>query len=171
MTMFPDHPMTTTETTYLSIKEAAERYKKSEITIRRLVRSIVNDMKSGDRPLITPNVKEAKQLKSKRHPFSYGLSVELLEKHFCSTHEAPRAARLSQGPDFIRLLEKTNETLQHQVQVKDEQIRSLQHSIDGLGERQREMNILMKGLQQQLLLASGQQDGQRKRWWKWWSEA
>lgn len=162
--------MTTSETTYLSIKEAAERYSKAEITVRRLVRTIVNDLKHGDRHMITPDAQEAQKLKSKRRPFSYSVSAELLEKHFGASAQAPRAVKLSHGPDYIRLLEKTNETLQDQVRVKDDQIRSLQNSIDGLSERQREMNILMKGLQQQLLLTTGKkpEDGEKKSWWKMW---
>lgn len=171
----PDHLMTTSETTYLSIKEAAERYSKAEITVRRLVRTIVNDLKHDDRHLITPNSQEAQKLKSKRRPFSYSVSAELLEKHFGATAQAPRAVKLSHGPDYIRLLEKTNETLQEQVRVKDDQIRSLHGSIEGLSERQREMNILMKGLQQQVLLGTSQKSEEQPEksdddgpWWKLW---
>lgn len=162
--------MTTIETTYLSIKEAAEKYGKAEITIRRLVRTIVSDLKHGDRHMITPSPKEAQQLKGKRRPFSYSVSPQLLEKHFAAANGAPRGVKLGHGPDYIRLLEKTNETLQDQVRVKDGQIHALQNSIEGLSERQREMNILMKGLQQQLLLSSGQEEKtpSKKRWWKAW---
>ncbi len=154
----------------LSIKEAADRYQKAEITIRRLVRSIVKDAESPDRHLITPDPTEAKKLQSKRKPFSYTLSLELLERHFAGTG-AKAAKSPVQNSEYIRLLEQTSEGLKDQLKVKDEQIKSLQNSIEGLSERQREMNILMKGLQQQLMLSSGQPATEKKSsWWTPWKK-
>lgn len=149
----------------LSIKEAADRYQKAEITIRRLVRSIVKDAESPDRHLIMPDVSEAKKLQSKRKPFSYSLSLELLERHFSGT-ESKASKGAGQNAEYLRLLEQTSEGLKDQLKVKDEQIKSLQNSIEGLSERQREMNILMKGLQQQLMLSSGQ-PSEKRSWWNW----
>ena len=120
------------ETTYLSIKEAAEKYKKAEITVRRLVRAIVNDDHSEDRGMISPPPSKATKLKAKRKPFSYSVDTALLEKHFGASTGAPRAMRLEHGPQYIRLLEQTTDTLQKQMDVKDEQIKSLQASIQGL---------------------------------------
>lgn len=161
----PTISMETLSSPTLSIKEAAERYQKAEITIRRLVRAIVKDAESPDRHLIMPDAAEAKKLQSKRKPFSYSLSAELLEKHFAG--EASKSSRsAAQNTEYLRLLEQTSEGLKEQLKVKDEQIKALQNSIDGLSERQREMNILMKGLQQQLMLTSGQPT-EKKSWWNW----
>lgn len=158
-----------TATPTLSIKEAADRYQKAEITIRRLVRAIVKDAESPDRHLITPDPVEAKKLQSKRKPFSYTLSLELLERHFAGA--GTKAAKSpAQNSEYIRLLEQTSEGLKAQLNVKDEQIKSLQNSIEGLSERQREMNILMKGLQQQLMLSSGQPAAEKKSWWNPWKK-
>lgn len=152
------------ETTFLSIKDASQKYGKAEITIRRLVRSIVNDASSGDRGMISPAPSQAQKLKLKRKPFSYTLSTDLLEKHFGATATAPRARHLERGPEYTRLLEQTSEGLKQQLVVKDEQIRALNTSIQALSERQHEMNVLMKGLQQQLLLTSGRK---KRGWWLW----
>ena len=167
-----DHPNRSMDQTHLSIKEAADRYQRAEITIRRLVRSIVKKSQSKDRLLIQPLPAEALKLKNKRKPFSYSLSAALLEKHFgaAKPHAASSSGKTSHGSDYIRLLEETNMKFQEQLSVKDDQIRAMQQSVESLAERQREMNILMKGLQQQLLLTSGQDPAamsKRRRWWQW----
>ncbi len=174
--------MTTTTTAtpkeYLSIKDAAERYQKAQITIRRFVRAMLEKEKNADRTFIHPLPKEALDLKKKHKPFSYTIAVDLLEKHFGLAAVPPKS---SAAPDDYRsLLEKTNMSLADQLKVKDEQIRVLAQAIDDLSERQRETNILMKGLQERLLLAAPKQDiveasagqnapvksGKKKRWWK-----
>jgi peptidoglycan hydrolase CwlO-like protein len=155
------------DTPTLSIKEAADRYQKAEITIRRLVRTIVKDAESPDRHLITPDPVEAKKLQAKRKPFSYSLNPELLEKHFSQAAAQRPVKSATQNGEYVRLLQKTAEGLQEQLKVKDDQIKALQNSIDGLSERQREMNILMKGLQQQLMLTSGQ-PAEHASWWAFW---
>ncbi len=60
---------------------------------------------------------------------------------------------LSPSPDkeIITLLKETTEILRDQLQVKDEQIKSLNDKIDNLIERDRETNILLKGMQDKIL--------------------
>jgi hypothetical protein len=59
----------------------------------------------------------------------------------------------TQRPDkeIIDLLKETTDMLRDQLQVKDEQIKSLNDKIDNLIERDRETNILLKGLQDRFL--------------------
>lgn len=153
-------------TQFLTIKEAAEKYKKAEITIRRYVRSVVSESNSADREHIHPSPAEVKKLKSKKKPFSYSVSAELLQQKFAEAKKGVAKKKASAAADA----ESTDSSsalasiLQDQLKVKDEQIRSLNSALDGLSERQRETNILMKGLQEQLLLGSGSKES----WWQFW---
>jgi hypothetical protein len=160
--------------TTLSIKEAADRYQRAEITIRRFVRSVVRKSQSKDRELIEPSLKREKQLKARRKPFSYRIDAALLEKHFGKASDDVSPKKTSHGGDYVKLLEETNASFKFQLEVKDGQIKALQQSVESLAERQREMNILMKGLQQQLLLTSGkteegsEESKKRAGWFRWW---
>ena len=151
---------------YLSIKDAAERYSKAEITIRRFVRNVIREEKGHARQGIRPLPGEVSKLKKSKKPFSYTISGELLQKHFGLETSDAAPSKLSDTP-YIALLEKTNAALQGQLEVKDGQIKLLGQAIDDLSQRQRETNILMKGLQEQLLLTSGKE---KKGWWKLWSK-
>lgn len=57
----------------------------------------------------------------------------------------------SPDKEIIYLLKETTEILRDQLQVKDEQIKSLNDKIDNLIERDRETNILLKGMQDKIL--------------------
>jgi len=160
-------------TEYLTIKEASERYQKAEITIRRLVRRIVKESQEAERVMVRPSKGEVTKLKKKRSPFSYTVSTKVLEKYYGAQEEAKdeadhkeQAKPMSQG-EFVDLLRVTNQGMQDQLKVKDEQIRALNQALDDLGERQRETNVLMKGLQEKLFLAAPVVDGkEKKRWWR-----
>jgi exonuclease VII large subunit len=156
-------------TEFLTIKEAAERYQKAEITIRRLVRGIIHESTHTDRTHIRPDPSEVKKLKSKKKPFSYAVSADLLERAY--KKEQGREVSVSTEQEkvpYVKLLERMNESMQNQLTVKDDQIRALNQTLDELSERQRETNVLMKGLQEQFLLASGDKKEQGKKWWKVW---
>lgn len=165
---------------FMTIKEAAEKYQKAEITIRRFVRSVVQKNDENDRQFIQPAPEEVEKLKKKSKPFSYTISNELLAKHFADQVMAakagkkPSASGEAQGGEYVSLLRKTNESLEEQLRVKDHQIRTLNQSLDNLGERQRETNVLMKGLQEQMLLKSGtgvvegETSEEKSAWWKLW---
>lgn len=139
------------EPTFLSIKEASDKYGKAEITIRRLVRSIVNDADTTERDHIQPSLTEVAALKKKRKPFSYAISTDLLDRTY---NASPSASAKSSGSTdaYADVLKEANQQLQSQLGVKDDQIRALNQALDALTERQRESNILMKGLQEQFLL-------------------
>ena len=161
---------------FLSIKDAADRYQKAEITIRRFVRTIVEKEKSVERGMIHPLPKDADRLKKKKKPFSYTIAQDLLERHYGAAATINTTRRSGQHDDYRSLLEKMNSNLQAQLMAKDEQLRTLAKAIDGLSERQRETNILMKGLQEHLLLGAPEdvveaktvEKGRRKRWWRMW---
>jgi len=153
---------------YLTIKEAAERFGKAEITIRRLVREIVAHAEAKERSFIRPGPDETAKLKKQRKPFSYAVSESLLAKSFgaavASAQKKIRAKKTETETEeaVTSVLKKSNAQLEDQLRVKDEQIRALSQALDGLTERQRETNILMKGLQERLLI----EPPKKKHWWK-----
>lgn len=65
-------------------------------------------------------------------------------------HDAPDKTR--QDSEVITLLKETTGLLKDQLKVKDEQIKDLGGKIDQLIERDRETNILLKGLQDKVLM-------------------
>lgn len=140
---------------FISIKDASIRYQKAEITIRRFVRSILDQEKAAERLQIHPLPADAVKLKKLKKPFAYTISEELLQKQFGAVMSG--AASHGQG-SYVHLLEHTNTSLEGQLKVKDEQIRVLAQAIDDLSERQRETNVLMKGLQERFLLSAPKED-------------
>ena len=60
--------------------------------------------------------------------------------------------KAGQGGDIIKLLESTVSLLKDQLSVKDKQIDSLSGTVSQLVERDRETNILLKGLQDRVAL-------------------
>jgi len=64
----------------------------------------------------------------------------------------------SADKEIITLLKATTEILRDQLQVKDDQIKSLNNKIDSLIERDRETNILLKGMQDKILRLERPQD-------------
>ena len=130
-------------TKYVSIKEAADMSGKAEITIRRLVRSIVADASSDDRSRIQPDAKEAAKLKKSKKPFSWNIDEELIREKYMSSSKS----RSGTQSDSAVL-----QTLRKQLDTKDKQIESLTEIVQELNERVREGNILMGSLQQHLAL-------------------
>jgi hypothetical protein len=142
---------------YISIKDASIRYQKAEITIRRFVRSVLEKEKNADRLLVHPLPADTVKLKKSKKPFAYTISEELLKRHFGETGSSNAMPSSSHG-SYVHLLERTNLNLGDQLKVKDEQIRVLAQAIDDLSERQRETNVLMKGLQERFLLSAPKEE-------------
>jgi len=63
-----------------------------------------------------------------------------------------RQDKTGHDSEVITLLKETTGLLKHQLHKKDEQIKDLGGKIDGLIERDRETNILLKGLQDKILM-------------------
>src|SRR3989338_5719143 len=137
---------------FISIKDASIRYQKAEITIRRFVRSVLEQEKNADRQLVYPLPSDAVKLKKSKKPFAYTISEDLLKRHYGEVGASAATSGSSHG-SYVHLLERTNLNLGDQLKVKDEQIRVLAHAIDDLSERQRETNVLMRGLQERFLLS------------------
>lgn len=159
-------PSSTSE--FLSIKDAAIRYQKAEITIRRFVRSVIEKERSKERNLVHPLPQETLRLRKQKRPFSYTICKELLEKHYGVPTLPGAQKNRPEEQGYLSLLEQTNSAFAEQLKVKDDQIRSLSQAIDGLSERQRETNILMKGLQERFLLPEATVTNAKKSWWKLW---
>lgn len=157
------------KTAFVTIKEAADQYGKAEITIRRLVRQIVRKHKSPDRRLIRPSMTETERFRRQKKPYAYSISTDLLKKAYGEAMDkvietlAGAQMRTDEGESFARILQSANEQLERQLAVKDDQIKALNQALDALSERQRETNILMKGLQERLLIAPPQ-----RRVWQFW---
>ena len=71
-------------------------------------------------------------------------------------HPAPE--QTGQDGEVITLLKETTGLLRDQLKVKDEQIKDLGGKIDQLIERDRETNILLKGLQEKVLMLEQPKD-------------
>ena len=64
---------------------------------------------------------------------------------------AKNLAKAAGSDEVVGLLKKTNSSLEDQLKVKDDQIKALNQALDDLSERQRETNVLMKGLQEKFV--------------------
>ncbi|MBI3331510.1 hypothetical protein HYZ99_00945 [Candidatus Peregrinibacteria bacterium] len=151
--------------TFLSIKEASERYGKAEITIRRFVKAVLEKHASSERKQVRPLPDEAVKLKKQKRPFAYTISEGLLREKFGAAAESAEQKKEEMSEaHYLSLLEKTNAGLLEQIKVKDQQIGALNTSLEQLSERQRETNLLMKLLQDKLILPAPQL---KRRWWSW----
>ena len=150
---------------FLSIKEAAERYSKAEITIRRFVRNVLKNSSAKERQMIRPLPDEAAKLKKKGRPFAYTINESLLKEKFFAEQGMEKTPKAEIPPaEYMSLLQRTNAGLLEQLKVKDDQIKALNSSLEGLSERQRETNVLMKILEERLLLPA---PTVKKSWWAW----
>lgn len=137
----------------ITIKEAAEKYNKAEITIRRLIRSIVKDESSDDRAFIHPKPAEVQKLKKKQKPFTYSVDQVLLDKIYGEVEKVKEAkaqnAAASSNTSVVPESEYFD-LLKQQLAVKDEQIKSLHQSLDEMTVRSRETVGVMKMLQENM---------------------
>lgn len=135
---------------HLTLKEAQEFTGKSRSTLRRFVEAIVKSGDSPDRQFLLPTVKEVVALKKNNQPFSWRIDEKLLTREFRSEQESEKVRAQSggvgDGNRIISVLEKTVTVLQEELTEKNKQIAAFQ-------ERQRENNLLLKNLQEQLAIA------------------
>lgn len=148
--------------TYLTIKEAADRAGKAEITIRRFVQSVIKEQARGaDRKLIQPTPAAVRDMKKRKQPFSWKIAEELVAKHF--TEEMKSAARPEAGSMHGTVMETLQKELlskEQQLGVKDSQIRALTEIVQSLNERMREGNVLIASLQRHLALPEAKEEAQ-----------
>lgn len=132
---------------FLSLSEAESYTGKSRSSLRRFVEKITKPDDHADRKFIVPPPDEVQQLHKENHPFSWKISVELLDR------EIPKQGTTTQpdatpGNDAITLLKQTIDMLQNELSKKNEQISKFQ-------ERDRETNFLLKQHNEQLELLTG----------------
>lgn len=124
--------------------EACKLLKKSRKTISRYIR----------KGLLKPE-----RIKSQRGTLEYRFKQADLESLKIPGTDKIRQEQTRQGirqdSEVITLLKETTQTLRDQLTVKDKQIKSLGNKIDGLIERGRETNILLKGLTNKVLMLEG----------------
>lgn len=135
---------------FLTLTEAQQHTGKSRSTLRRFVEGIVK-ADSADRILILPTAAEVAELKENNQPFSWQISEALLDREFRSEAEKTSPSEADRGVTqddrIVTVLEKTVAVLQEELIEKNRQIAAFQ-------ERQREQNLLMKNLHEQLALAA-----------------
>lgn len=144
---------------FFTIKEAAAKTGKAEITIRRFVQRIVKGNDSERRAFIRPSPEEMQQ-PVEGPPPAWRISTKLLREHFPPQEQgsgsAPAVEPVNGDQRIVVELKGQNEMMERQLNVKDKQIESLTtlvHSLgDQLNERLRESNVLMKGLQERMAL-------------------
>lgn len=127
----------------LTFTETCKILKKSRKTISRYI-------KKG---LITPE-----RIKSQRGTLEYRFNqagLEGLKPGIGQTRPDKTRQGIRQDSEVITLLKETTQTLRDQLTVKDKQIKSLGNKIDGLIERGRETNVLLKGLTNKVLMLEG----------------
>lgn len=125
----------------LSLKEVCEILGKSRKTISRYIRKgLLNPIK----------------IKSKKKTLEYRFKISEL-KTFQKIDKTDRT-KIDRTSDKKRPDIDILNFLKDQLNVKDQQIESLGNKIDQLIERSRETNILIKGLQNKVLLLEGKTD-------------
>lgn len=167
--------MTTAKTDekVITIKEAAEKYDRAEITIRRLIRSIVKNEEHADRDHIHPSPDEVQKLKKKSKPFTYSVDKILLDKVYGEIEKVKAAKQEIATKQDAGMQTEYFDLIKTQLEVKDQQIRALTQSLDEMNVRSREMNVLMKGMQEGMFqLPSNKkvvqvEQEKKGRWWFW----
>ena len=136
----------------ITVKQAAALAKKSEKTIRRWLVEITEDETHPDRLRIQPTVDEEKTLRKNKSQFSWRIDDVLVRERFVvkSSNARGNTKKPSSGvgePE-IEFLRRTNEQLHADLREEREHNRNMQRENN---ERQREMNHITKGFQDQQL--------------------
>jgi len=147
-------------TSFLTVKEAAQRTGKSPSSIRRILYPIIQDEKHPDRDHIQPSVEEALRLRVKGENFAWKVSEELLARAIpADVHPEPgvhasgsRSAGGEGDGELISMLQRELNIKNQQISQHGELISKQMELISGLSERLREGNILIGSLQQRLAL-------------------
>jgi hypothetical protein len=147
---------------HLTLQEARTFTRKSESTLKRLLREIVSNPNHVDRLSVLPAIEEVERRKAAKEPYVWKIDRQLLLRRFPANEPtqavdggSPRTSEVSAPSDLML------QVLQDQLKSKDQQIRTLEVQLDrkdeqisSLGERMMESNVLMRELQQRLTLPS-----------------
>lgn len=133
---------------YLTISEAAEKTRRSESTVRRVIHSIAKE-KHPDRGLLQPSIGEVKEFKKKGENFTWKIAEEVLLRNLqrVQEQEKKKTTPFSSNVDVEILA-----MLKHELEQKSKHIEKQWEVIASLNERLREGNILMGTLQKRLAI-------------------
>lgn len=151
---------------YLTIKEAAKLTGKSEITIRRLIKSepYQDTMQDTMQNSIHQSKLSSLLIKKEKTQKGFIYKVQkqfILDKIKLKTKSSDKANdkaddKVVDKVSSDKLSDKISHeiilTLKEQLHIKDKQIENLSRKIDELIERDRETNIILKGLQDKFFL-------------------
>jgi hypothetical protein len=147
--------------TFLTVREAAQLTGKSPSSIRRVISPILQDDKHADRKHIQPSVDDAMKLRMQGENFAWKLNEDFLRR-VVPIEPGPEkgtsgaSSRPSSGEgELLAMLRRELDIKNQQITVQSELIGKQMELISGLGERLREGNILIGGLQQRLALTDG----------------
>lgn len=149
---------------FLTVKEAAQRTGKSTSSIRRIIYPILKNDAHSDRTHIEPSVEDALKLRMKGENFGWRLSEELLHRAVPDEIRAEKGSTAAPGSpvgnantELLAMLRRELEIKNQQITQQAELFAKQMELINGLGERLREGNILIGSLQQRLALTDGRQ--------------
>ena len=159
---------------FLTIKQAAELTNKSTITIRRLIKLLLmqNDpevihlikQKQGRGGFIykvkQDLIRQKYNLPTQKDKQKENLPTQKIEDDKVTQKQKPKTSNnanvnievLEAKTEIINILKGELYKKDHQMKTKDWQIGSLGKKIDNLIERDRETNILIKGLQDKVFM-------------------
>lgn len=141
-------------TTFLTIGQAAKQTGKSTSTIRRFVKSVVDDPQHADRCDIEPTPDDVRRFKENEVQFSWKVSEALLTREFDDQSATEQGSGTGDPAASIHA-EKTLDLLQSTVVTMQEQLAAKDGQIKDLNERLRESNIMHHELQRKLSLSAG----------------
>ena len=126
-------------------------------TLRRFITTITGPNSHPDRELIKPTVEEVKDLHAANRPFSWTVSVSLLDRAFKVTEQkASQSAGESSSNENGMNSSANNELLRQAIDMLKTELEEKNKQIANYQERQRENSVLIKSAHEQLTkLASG----------------
>ena len=150
---------------FITIREATKLTDKPDITIRRLIRHLLKQ----NNPEATQMIKQEQA----GGGFIYKISKDYLlkelkisepvkEPELKEKKESPGKNGRKMGAETPEIVREVIKTLKSQIYIKDKQIDSLGNKIDSLIERDRETNIILKGLQDRVFLLEGIKTSQNR---------
>ena len=120
----------------------------------------MGDPQHNDRLFILPSAEEVERRKAAKEPYVWKIDRQLLLRQF-PQEDAVVSGGVAAGGAATAPAELVMQVLQEQLRSKDEQMRTLEKQLDrkgdqiaSLNERMRESNVLMRELQQRLVIAA-----------------
>jgi len=131
---------------FITIREASELTGKSD----KVIRGLIKDLLKQSNPEATDLIRQDKT----GGGFIYKINKDFLLKELKISEPADPVKEQVEPQSIVK---EVIEALKSQLNIKDRQIKDLGNKIDGLIERDRETNIILKSLQDKVfLLGAGQ---------------